>query len=98
MTLQDLKKIFNRNTIDEKAAINGIHLEVKREEFITVIGSNGAGKTTLLNLIAGTFLPDEGSIFIDGKEVTLLPRTSKGKIPGKDFPKPIDGDSLLDDD
>jgi putative ABC transport system ATP-binding protein len=89
VVLQDLKKIFNRNTIDEKAAINGIRLKVKREEFVTVIGSNGAGKTTLLNLIAGTFLPDEGD---------ASARTSKGKIPWKDFPKPIDGDGLLDDD
>ena len=54
VVLHGLRKIFNRNTIDEKVAIDGIELEVGGGEFITVIGSNGAGKTTLLNLIAGT--------------------------------------------
>src|SRR4030043_1942919 len=91
VVLRDLKKIFNRNTIDEKAAINGIRLEVKREEFVTVIGSNGAGKTTLLNLIAGTFLPDEGEIFIDGKEVTLLPEHRRAKYLGRIFQNPLMG-------
>ena len=91
VVLQDLKKIFNRNTIDEKAAINGIGLKVKREEFVTVIGSNGAGKTTLLNLIAGTFLPDEGEIFIDDKEVTLLPEHRRAKYLGRIFQNPLMG-------
>jgi putative ABC transport system ATP-binding protein len=91
VVLRDLKKIFNRNTIDEKAAIDGIRLEVKREEFITVIGSNGAGKTTLLNLIAGTFLPDEGSVFIDGKEVTFLPEHRRAKYLGRIFQNPMMG-------
>ena len=91
VVLQDLKKVFNRNTIDEKAAINGIRLKVKREEFVTIIGSNGAGKTTLLNLIAGTFLPDEGEIFIDGKEMTLLPEHRRAKYLGRIFQNPLMG-------
>jgi putative ABC transport system ATP-binding protein len=89
--IQELKKIFNRNTIDEKAAINGIVLEVKKGEFITVIGSNGAGKTTLLNLIAGTYLPDEGKISIDGREVTLLPEYRRAKYLGRIFQNPLMG-------
>jgi len=91
VVLQDLKKIFNRNTIDEKAAINGIALEVKQGEFVTVIGSNGAGKTTLLNLVAGTYFPDEGRIFIDGKEVTLLPEYRRAKYLGRIFQNPLMG-------
>jgi len=91
VVLQDLKKIFNRNTIDEKAAINGIALEVKQGEFVTVIGSNGAGKTTLLNLVAGTYFPDEGKIFIDGKEVTLLPEYRRAKYLGRIFQNPLMG-------
>jgi len=91
VVLQNLRKIFNRNTIDEKAAINGIVLEVKKGEFITVIGSNGAGKTTLLNLIAGTYLPDEGKISIDGREVTLLPEYRRAKYLGRIFQNPLMG-------
>jgi putative ABC transport system ATP-binding protein len=89
--IQNLRKIFNRNTIDEKVAIDGIGLEVQKGEFITVIGSNGAGKTTLLNLIAGTYLPDEGRVFIDGKEVTLLPEHQRAKYLGRIFQNPLMG-------
>ncbi len=91
VSLQGLRKIFNRNTPDEKTAIDRIHLDVQREEFVTVIGSNGAGKTTLLNLIAGTLLPDEGAIFIDGKEVTLLPEHRRAKYLGRIFQNPLTG-------
>lgn len=91
LVLRDLKKIFNRNTIDEKAAINGIGLEVEKGEFVTVIGSNGAGKTTLLNLIGGTYPPDEGKIFINGKEVTLLSEHRRARDLGRIFQNPLMG-------
>jgi putative tryptophan/tyrosine transport system ATP-binding protein len=86
-----LKKIFNRNSVDEKAAINGIDLEMRDGEFITVIGSNGAGKTTLLNLIAGTYLPDEGTIFIGDDDVTSLPEYRRASYLGRIFQNPLMG-------
>ncbi len=91
LVIQGLRKIFNRHTIDEKMAIDGIGLEVEKGEFVTVIGSNGAGKTTLLNLIAGTYLPDDGEIFIDGKEVTLLPEHRRAQYLGRIFQNPLMG-------
>jgi putative ABC transport system ATP-binding protein len=91
VVIENLRKIFNRNTIDEKIAIDGIELEVGKGEFITVIGSNGAGKTTLLNLIAGTYLPDEGKIFIHNTEVTHLPEYRRAKYLGRIFQNPLMG-------
>jgi len=91
VTIQKLRKIFNRNTIDEKIAMDGIDLEVRKGEFITVIGSNGAGKTTLLNLIAGTYFPDEGRIFINNTEVTFLPEYRRAKYLGRIFQNPLMG-------
>jgi putative ABC transport system ATP-binding protein len=91
VTIRKLRKIFNRNTIDEKIAMDGIDLEVRKGEFITVIGSNGAGKTTLLNLIAGTYFPDEGKIFINNNEVTLLPEYRRAKYLGRIFQNPLMG-------
>lgn len=88
VVIRDLKKIFNRRTVDEKAAINGLDLTVEKGDFITVIGSNGAGKTTLLNLIAGTYLPDEGKIFIDGREITRLKEYQRAKFLGRVFQNP----------
>jgi putative ABC transport system ATP-binding protein len=89
--IQELRKIFNRNTVDEKVAIDGISLEVQKGEFITVIGSNGAGKTTLLHLIAGTYLPDGGKVSINGREVTHLPEHQRAKYLGRIFQNPLMG-------
>jgi putative ABC transport system ATP-binding protein len=89
--LEDITKIFNKGTIDEKVAVNGITLHVRKGEFLTVIGSNGAGKTTVLNLSAGTFGPDEGDIFIDGSRVTNFAEHRRAKYLGRVFQNPLMG-------
>ncbi|MEK6194146.1 MAG: ATP-binding cassette domain-containing protein, partial [Deltaproteobacteria bacterium] len=58
LLLENLTKIFNPDTIDQKLALNDVSVRIEKGDFVTVIGSNGAGKTTLLNLISGTYLPD----------------------------------------
>ncbi len=89
--LESVKKTFAKGTIDEKVAINGISLHVRKGDFVTVIGSNGAGKTTFLNLTSGTFIPDEGDIFIDGSKVTHLPEHRRAKYLGRIFQDPLMG-------
>ncbi len=54
-----------------KIANNNVNLTVNRGEILSVLGENGSGKTTLMNMIAGIYFPDEGQIFIDGKEVII---------------------------
>jgi putative tryptophan/tyrosine transport system ATP-binding protein len=73
LELKNLVKIFNAGTQDEKRAMDSVNLTVDKGEFVTIIGSNGAGKTTLLNLIAGTYLPDEGTVRINDEDVTRQP-------------------------
>lgn len=53
-------------------AVSGVSIEVVRNEILGVIGPNGAGKTTLFNLLTGLFPPDEGTISLDGREITRL--------------------------
>ena len=67
LQLKKISKVFSRGTVDEVKALNGISLEVKAEDYITVIGSNGAGKTTMLNVIGGVFPPEKGGrVIVDG--------------------------------
>ena len=66
----ELKNITKR--FGEVVANNKVNLSVKRHEILSILGENGSGKTTLMNMIAGLYRPDEGQIFINGKEVQIL--------------------------
>ena len=54
-------------------AVDGISLEVEPGEAIVLLGPSGCGKTTTLRMVAGLETPDEGSIVLDGRDVTHLP-------------------------
>jgi putative spermidine/putrescine transport system ATP-binding protein len=53
-------------------AVDRVELEIRRNEFFTMLGPSGSGKTTMLRMIAGFELPDEGTIELEGKDVTRL--------------------------
>ena len=48
-----------------------VSLSVYGGEILSLLGENGSGKTTLMNMISGIYYPDEGQIFIDGKEAVI---------------------------
>lgn len=52
-------------------ANNSVDLDVYQGEILAVLGENGCGKTTLMNMLAGIYYPDEGQIFMDGREVVI---------------------------
>ncbi len=53
------------------AANKDVDLEVYRGEILAILGENGCGKTTLMNMIAGIYYPDEGTVYVNGKEVNI---------------------------
>ena len=55
----------------EVRANKNINLTLKKGEILAILGENGSGKTTLMNMISGIYYPDEGQIFINGKEVQI---------------------------
>ena len=61
LELNNIYKIFNPGTVNQKVALNGVSLTLQDGDFVTVIGGNGAGKSTLLNAIAGVWPVDFGS-------------------------------------
>lgn len=68
--LSNVHKYFFKGTNREVHALRGINLDITQGSFTILVGSNGSGKSTLLNLIAGSYGPDNGLIFLDGSDVT----------------------------
>ena len=66
--VQGIKKVF-----DDTVVIPGLDLIINDGEFLTLLGPSGCGKTTLLRMIAGLETPTEGTIYLDGKDMTKLP-------------------------
>jgi len=91
LALKNVTKIFNKGTQDEKIALDGLDLEIKKGEFVTIIGSNGAGKSTLLNVVAGTHKPDRGTISIAGEDVTKTPEHAMAGYLARVFQNPTLG-------
>lgn len=67
ITIRDLKKYYDEGATK---ALNGINLNIKRGEFVSIIGPSGSGKSTLLNMIGALDNPDSGSIIVDGIDLT----------------------------
>ncbi len=62
-----------RKAFDKKTVIPDISLRLDQGEFVTLLGPSGCGKTTLLRLIAGLERPDQGTILLNGADITSLP-------------------------
>ena len=77
LEIKNVHKTFNKGTINEKKALNGVNLHLDPGDFVTIIGGNGAGKSTTLNIVAGVYTIAEGTIILDGKDISDLPEYTR---------------------
>lgn len=63
-----------------RTVVNQIDLEMKRGEIVGLLGPNGAGKTTTFYMITGLVQPDEGSVFLDEKDITTAPMYKRSRM------------------
>ena len=91
LRLCDVSKTFHPGTADTKLALDHLSLHVHPGDFISIIGANGAGKSTLFNAICGSFLPDTGTVYLDGKNITMMPEHKRAKQIGRLFQDPMRG-------
>jgi branched-chain amino acid transport system ATP-binding protein len=61
-------------------ALDDVSWEVRPGELLGIIGPNGAGKTVLINTVSGFYAPDEGTIRLNGRDVTALPLHERGRL------------------
>lgn len=65
-TLKNVKKVFG-----SIVANSNVNLDIRRGEILSLLGENGSGKTTLMNILSGIYYPDEGEIYVNGKQVNI---------------------------
>ncbi|MBB4155756.1 putative ABC transport system ATP-binding protein [Sphingomonas jinjuensis] len=73
--MTDLSRVYRTDTV-ETSALDGIHLDIARREFVAIMGPSGCGKSTLLNIIGMLDSPTSGSYLFDGQEIATLGETA----------------------
>ena len=69
-----------KKTFKKRMVVKGVSINLKRGESVGLLGPNGAGKTTVFYMITGLIKPDEGSVHIDGYDVTKLPMYRRARL------------------
>ena len=70
--LQDVTKTFKRGRDGEVVALDRVSLEVTKGEFVFVVGPSGSGKSTFMRLLTREQTPDEGEVWVAGKNLRKL--------------------------
>lgn len=76
--VRDLDKKYQRGS-EEIHVLQGLNLDVEKGEFVAFMGPSGSGKTTLLNLLGGLDVPSNGTVTVDGDEITHMSRSKLTK-------------------
>lgn len=71
VTLKSVKKYFSTGN-QQIQAVDGVDLTIEKGRFTAIVGASGSGKTTLLNLIGGLCRPTEGTVIVDGIDLSAL--------------------------
>ena len=69
VSFRDVSKIYRRGEVEIRA-VDNISFEIMKGEFVVIVGPSGAGKTTVLNMLGGMDACSEGTILVDGSEVS----------------------------
>ena len=91
LELKNVCKTFHHGTPDEKRALIDVSLAIEDGDFVSIIGANGAGKSTLFNAICGRFPLDSGSVYLDGKNITMVAEHERARQIGRLFQDPMLG-------
>ena len=91
LKLENICKTYNLGTVNETTLFTNFNLEVKKGEFISVIGSNGSGKTSILNMICGSIPTDSGKIYVQGNDISRMKEYQRSKFIGRVFQDPAKG-------
>jgi putative ABC transport system ATP-binding protein len=80
--LHDTWKIYKMGEV-EVPALRGISVEIKKGDFVAIIGASGSGKSTMMNLIGCLDLPSKGSIYLKSQDISKLSESDLASLRGK---------------
>jgi lipoprotein-releasing system ATP-binding protein len=84
LVAENLHKTYRRHA-EQVRVLNGLNLEVKTGEFLSILGASGSGKSTLLHLLGTLDAPDSGAIYLDGKRIDNLPGRDRDELRNHTF-------------
>jgi putative ABC transport system ATP-binding protein len=91
LEVSGLYHTFRRGSPNEIRALDGVDLALEAGAFVVMLGANGSGKSTLLNAVAGTLIPERGSIRLAGQDVTGWPEHRRARMIRRVFQDPFTG-------
>lgn len=74
LTINNIKKTYSSKRMVSTVALRGGSFFLREKEMVAIMGSSGSGKTTLINILTGLLEPDDGEIFIAGKDLLKMPK------------------------
>ncbi|TRZ87094.1 MAG: ABC transporter ATP-binding protein [Methanosarcinales archaeon] len=80
--LQDTWKIYKMGEV-EVPALRGVSVEIKKGDFVAIMGASGSGKSTMMNLIGCLDLPSRGSIYLKSQDISKLNESDLASLRGK---------------
>lgn len=84
LQLEDVSKTFYTDEV-ETHALSGIHLEIRRGEYVSIAGPSGCGKSTVLSILGILDSPTEGSYLLNGKQVNELSNNDRARVRNRDI-------------
>ena len=83
--LRDVYKIYSEGLESEVRALDGVSLEIDREEFVAIVGQSGSGKSTMMNVLGCLDIPTRGTYLLNGTDVRELTDRELSQIRNKEI-------------
>ncbi len=79
ISVRDLRKVYHAGDVDVHA-LRGLDFDIRRGEFVSVIGPSGSGKSTLFHILGGLTPPSAGSIVLDGNDLVRMSDAGRTRL------------------